>query len=236
MKFILHSANSRGHANHGWLESFHTFSFANYYDPNRMNFGVLRVLNDDRIAAGTGFGTHPHENMEIISIPLSGGLKHKDSMGNETVIQSGEIQVMSAGTGVQHSEMNNSSSEEARFLQIWIIPDKRNVTPRYDQINIPTHTNNEWNQVLSPNDNDDGVWIHQKAWFSIGDFNPGVQSTYQLNEPSNGVYIFVLDGELQVNENVLQTRDGMGVWETDKLLFNFTKATKVLLMEVPLVF
>ena len=236
MKFILHSANSRGHANHGWLESFHTFSFANYYDPNRMNFGVLRVLNDDRIAAGTGFGTHPHENMEIISIPLSGGLKHKDSMGNETVIQSGEIQVMSAGTGVQHSEMNNSSSEEARFLQIWIIPDKRNVTPRYDQIKIPAHTNNEWNQVLSPNDNDDGVWIHQKAWFSIGDFNTGVQSTYQLNEPSNGVYIFVLDGELQVNENVLQTRDGMGVWETDKLLFNFTKATKVLLMEVPLVF
>jgi redox-sensitive bicupin YhaK (pirin superfamily) len=235
MKSSLHKAESRGHANHGWLESYHSFSFASYYNPERMSFGVLRVLNDDRIAAGTGFGTHPHENMEIISIPLSGSLKHKDSMGNETLIKAGEIQVMSAGKGVQHSEMNGSSYEEARFLQIWIIPNERNVVPRYDQILIPTNTSNELVQVVSPNKNENGVWIHQNAWFHIGHFNEETTIDYHLRHPGNGVYIFVLEGAVLAAGNQLLRRDGLGLWDVDMVTIECSTSTHVLVMEVPLV-
>lgn len=234
MKSILHRAESRGHADHGWLESYHSFSFANYYNPERMSFGVLRVLNDDRIAAGTGFGTHPHENMEIISIPLSGSLKHKDGMGNKTIIKAGEIQVMSAGTGIQHSELNGSSSEEARFLQIWIIPNTRNVLPRYDQILIPENRLNSLVQVVSPNENDDGVWIHQNAWFHIGHFSIETGIDYRLRDSGNGVYIFVLEGTAVVAGNQLSRRDGLGIWNVDTLSITCSSSTYVLVMEVPM--
>ncbi|MGD9772447.1 MAG: pirin family protein, partial [Parabacteroides sp.] len=171
MKTVLHKAASRGHANHGWLESYHTFSFANYYNPQRIHFGALRVLNDDKVSAGMGFGKHPHDNMEIISIPLSGELEHKDSMGNVAVIKAGEVQVMSAGSGIYHSEFNKREDKEVRFLQIWVFSNKKNVTPRYDQISIKEIAkDNAFYQILSPNSDDQGVWIYQDAWFHLGKF------------------------------------------------------------------
>ena len=181
MKSVLHKANTRGHANHGWLDSHHSFSFANYYNPERMNFGVLRVLNDDIVAGGKGFGKHPHDNMEIISIPLEGDLEHKDSMGNTTTIKQGDVQVMSAGTGVFHSEYNKNSNQEVRFLQIWVFPDKKNVSPRYDQITLSNQNlKNQFYQILSPNSDDEGVWIHQNAWFHMGKLEAGFQSDYKF--------------------------------------------------------
>ena len=224
MKSVIHKANTRGHANHGWLNSYHSFSFANYYNPERMNFGVLRVLNDDQVSAGKGFGTHPHSNMEIISIPLSGDLEHKDSMGNTTVIKEGDIQVMSAGTGIQHSEFNKNLDQEVRFLQIWVIPNKQNVTPRYDQIPLKdVEIENEFYQILSPNENDKGVWIHQDAWFNIGDFKKETSTSYKLNNTNNGVYAFVLEGELSINGQNLEKRDGFGVWEESELKIETNK-------------
>ena len=180
---VLHKANSRGHANHGWLNSYHSFSFASYYEPDRMNFGLLRVLNDDTVAPGMGFGTHPHHNMEIISIPLSGDLEHKDSMGTQEVIREGDIQVMSAGTGIQHSEYNANKDREVKFLQIWIFPNQQGVTPRYDQISLDLEQQkNQLQQVLSPNPDDQGVWIHQNAWFHMGYLNAGTQLSYALKD------------------------------------------------------
>ena len=235
MKTIYHAAYSRGNANHGWLKSRHTFSFANYYNPERMGFGVLRVINDDFVIGGQGFGNHSHRDMEIISIPLAGKLAHGDSIGNEGVIETGEIQVMSAGTGITHSEMNGSREEAVRFLQIWVMPNKMNVAPRYQQVHMGTiMTPNEFNQVLSPNADDAGVWIHQDAWFSMGEFDKGVTQTYQLNNPNNGVYIFVISGKVVVNGNILATRDGLGVWDTKHFTMEVKEAAKVLLMEVPL--
>ena len=235
MKTIYHAADSRGNANHGWLKSRHTFSFANYYNPERMGFGVLRVINDDFVIGGQGFGNHSHRDMEIISIPLAGKLAHGDSIGNEGVIETGEIQVMSAGTGITHSEMNGSREEAVRFLQIWVMPNKMNVAPRYQQVHMGTiMTPNEFNQVLSPNADDAGVWIHQDAWFSMGEFDKGVTQTYQLNNPNNGVYIFVISGKVVVNGNILATRDGLGVWDTKHFTMEVKEAAKVLLMEVPL--
>jgi len=235
MKSVLHKANTRGHANHGWLDSHHTFSFANYNNPERMHFGVLRVLNDDVVAGGKGFGTHPHDNMEIVSIPLQGDLEHKDSMGNVTVIKQGDVQVMSAGTGVYHSEYNKNEKDEVRFLQIWMFPNKKNVTPRYDQIAIDTDkAQNKLQQILSPNTDDDGVWVHQNAWFHIGDLEEGCEETYNLKDKSNGVYAFVLEGEVNIAGQDLSTRDGFGIWDTDSITISATKNTKVLLMDVPM--
>ncbi len=235
MKTIYHAADSRGNANHGWLKSRHTFSFANYYNPERMGFGVLRVINDDFVIGGQGFGNHSHRDMEIISIPLSGKLAHGDSIGNEGVIETGEIQVMSAGTGITHSEMNGSREEAVRFLQIWVMPNEMSVAPRYQQVHMGTiMTPNEFNQVLSPNADDAGVWIHQDAWFSMGEFDEGVTQTYQLNNPNNGVYIFVISGKVVVGGNILATRDGLGVWDTKHFTMEVKEAAKVLLMEVPL--
>ncbi len=193
MKTVLHKANTRGQANHGWLKANHSFSFANYYNPERMNFGVLRVLNDDHIAAGMGFGTHPHDNMEIITIPLSGQVEHKDSMGNSGVISPGEVQVMSAGTGIQHSEFNKNKDADLKLLQIWIFPNKRQVTPRYDQLDISKAvTNNGFKQILSPSPDDAGVWIHQNAWFHMGEMNANETYNYQLKDSNNGVYAFLI--------------------------------------------
>ena len=235
MKTTYHAADSRGDANHGWLKSRHTFSFANYYNPERMGFGVLRVINDDFVIGGHGFGKHSHRDMEIISIPLSGRLAHGDSIDNEGVIETGEIQVMSAGTGITHSEMNGSEEEAVRFLQIWIIPNKMNVTPRYQQVDMNALMQpNEFSQVLSPNADDAGVWIHQNAWFSMGDFDKGVTQTYSLNNPSNGVYIFVISGQVIIEGNTLSTRDGLGIWDTNHFTMRVESAARVLVMEIPL--
>lgn len=235
MNTVLHKANTRGHANHGWLDSHHSFSFANYYNPERMNFGVLRVLNDDIVAAGRGFGTHPHDNMEIISIPLAGDLEHKDSMGTSAVIKEGDIQVMSAGTGIYHSEYNKNSDKEVRFLQIWVFPNKQNVTPRYDQITLKeVEEANKFYQVLSPNKDDQGVWVNQDAWFNLGKFEKGKGDTYKLNKKSNGVYAFVLEGEVTIGDQKLNKRDGFGVWNTDEIKLTADSDARVLLMEVPM--
>lgn len=235
MNTVVHKAETRGHANHGWLDSHHTFSFANYHNPQRMNFGVLRVLNDDRVLAGQGFGTHPHDNMEIISIPLEGDLEHKDSMGNVAVIKEGDVQVMSAGTGITHSEYNKNRDKEVKFLQIWLFPNQKNVTPRYDQISIrDIAVDNKFYQVLSPNKDDQGVWIHQDAWFHIGKFNAGKSDTYSLKKAGNGVYAFVLEGAIEINGEKLGKRDGMGVWDTSAITVNATEDARVLLIEVPM--
>lgn len=235
MKTVLHKAATRGHANHGWLDTHHTFSFANYYNPDRMNFGVLRVLNDDVVAPGRGFGTHPHDNMEIISIPLSGDLEHKDSMGNVAIIKQGDIQVMSAGTGIQHSEKNKNSDQEVRFLQIWMFPNQRNVQPRYDQITLESDKlNNQFHQILSPSPTDEGVWVHQNAWFHLGNFDSGVEQTYRMKDAENGVYVFVLEGNITVEGQQLEKRDGFGVWETETISIISDTEAKILLMEVPM--
>ncbi len=232
---ILHKADTRGNANHGWLQSFHTFSFANYHNPERMNFGVLRVLNDDTVSAGMGFGTHPHNDMEIISIPLEGDLEHQDSMGNKTVIQNGDIQIMSAGTGIRHSEYNKNKDEQVKFLQIWIIPNKRNVTPRYDQITLnPEERHNKLQQILSPNPEDAGVWIHQDAWFHLGKFDKDTATDYQFKKEGNGLYVFVLKGDISVNNQELNTRDGLGIWNTDTVSIKANSEAEFLLMEVPM--
>lgn len=235
-KTVLHKASSRGVANHGWLDSKHTFSFAEYHNPDRMNFGVLRVLNDDRVSPGMGFGTHPHDNMEIISIPLEGDLEHKDSMGNTTVIKHGDIQVMSAGTGVMHSEYNKNKDQEVKFLQIWVYPNKRNVSPRYDQISLDKSKGiNKFQQILSPNSDDEGVWINQDAWFNLGTFAEGVNTKYTINKEGNGVYAFILKGNATINNQALETRDGFGIWDTNELDITTTaNDTEILLMEVPM--
>ncbi|MCP4522415.1 MAG: pirin family protein [Cytophagales bacterium] len=235
MNTVLHKANTRGHANHGWLDARHSFSFANYHNPERMHFGVLRVLNDDRIAGGGGFPTHPHDNMEIITIPLSGALAHKDSMGNSAVIQEGEVQVMSAGTGIFHSEFNNDSQEDVRLFQIWMFPRERNVTPRYDQISIrDVEKENTFYQVLSPDPNDDGVWVHQDAWFNLGKFQPGKSDTYQIKKEGNGAYIMVIEGEVTIGEHKLTARDALGVWDLKDFTLTANTHAKVLVMDVPM--
>jgi len=235
MKTVVHKAETRGHANHGWLDSYHTFSFANYHDPERMHFGVLRVLNDDRVAPGQGFGTHPHENMEIISIPLEGDLEHKDSMGNVAVIKKGDVQVMSAGTGIYHSEYNKNSDREVKFLQIWVYPNKKGLDPRYDQISLEDiRKENDFYQILSPDKEDQGVWIHQQAWFHMGDFHRNLSTRYALKKEGNGVYAFVLEGEIEIEGQKLETRDGIGLWDTHEIQVSAQAASRVLLMEVPM--
>jgi redox-sensitive bicupin YhaK (pirin superfamily) len=236
MKTILHKAGTRGHADHGWLNSYHTFSFANYYDPTRVHFGALRVLNDDTVAPSMGFGSHPHDNMEIISIPLEGDLEHKDSMGTTAVIKHGDIQVMSAGTGIVHSEKNKNSDQPVKFLQIWVFPNKENVTPRYGQITLNVaDRKNKLQQVLSPTPTEGQVWIHQDAWFSLGSFDKGKSAEYKLNKAGNGVYAFVLNGDFTINGEKLNRRDGLGVSDTDKLdITADSDKAELLLMEVPM--
>ncbi|MBP6235047.1 MAG: pirin family protein [Saprospiraceae bacterium] len=232
---VLHKADTRGHANHGWLDSHHTFSFANYYNPDRMHFGVLRVLNDDVVSGGMGFGRHPHDNMEIISIPLEGDLEHQDSMGNTTVIRNGDIQVMSAGTGIQHSEKNKNQDKKVKFLQIWVFPNKRNVTPRYDQLTLKAEDrHNKLQQVLSPNVDDEGVWIHQDAWFHLGTLDKGNKQNYQIRKKGNGVYAFIISGEVTIAGQPLAARDGLGLWDIDQIDIVADSNTEILLMEVPM--
>lgn len=237
MKTVYHSAETRGNADHGWLKANYSFSFAQYYDPERMNFGALRVLNDDTISPGMGFGTHPHDNMEIITIPLKGDLEHKDSMGNVGAINEGEIQVMSAGTGVYHSEYNKNSDKPINLLQLWVMPKTRNVEPRYDQKSVrELKKNNSFYQVLSPNEDDDGMWIHQDAWFHLGDFDRVTETEYLTKKEGNGVYVFVIEGAIKVGDQQINKRDALGVWEVDKISFLAQPHSKVLLVEVPMSF
>jgi len=235
-KLIFHQSKTRGEANHGWLKSFHSFSFANYYNPERMNFGVLRVLNDDTVSGGMGFGKHPHDNMEIISIPLEGDLEHQDSMNNTTIIRKGDIQVMSAGTGVYHSEYNKNKDETVKFLQIWIFPNKKNVTPRYDQISLNIdERKNRLQQILSPNADDVGVWIHQDAWFHLGNFDKGQNVHYQMKKEGNGLYAFILKGSFVIDQQEMGLRDGLGITGTDKIDITAREDdAEILLMEVPM--
>lgn len=233
---VLHKADTRGKANHGWLNSHHSFSFANYYNPERMNFGVLRVLNDDVVSAGMGFGTHPHNNMEIISIPLEGDLEHKDSMGTSAVIKQGDIQVMSAGTGILHSEYNANKDREVKFLQIWVVPNEKGVAPRYDQITLNVEDRkNKLQQILSPDADDSGVWIHQNAWFNMTSMEAGKSLDYSLKDPqNNGVYAFVIEGDVSINGQKLERRDGFGLWDVENLEISANSNTEVLLMEIPM--
>ncbi len=235
MKTILHTADSRGFQNHGWLVANHSFSFANYYNPERVHFGVLRVLNDDFVAPGMGFGTHPHSNMEIITIPLSGELHHKDSMGNFGAIMKGEIQVMSAGAGIQHSEFNGSEEKPVTLLQIWVIPRENGVKPRYDQLKIADNAvDNEFQQIVSPNPEDAGVWIHQDAWFHIGNFTQDSSKKYEIKKSENGVYVFVISGSVKIGDTILNQRDALGITETESFDMEIFANSEVLLIEVPM--
>ena len=234
---IFHPAASRGKVDLGWLKSNHTFSFGNYYNPERMGFGALRVLNDDTVEGGEGFGEHPHDNMEIISIPLSGGLKHQDSMENVAVIMDGDIQVMSAGTGIFHEEHNEDEEADVQFLQIWVYPNALNVEPRYDQLTLnKAARHNKLQQILSPNPDDAGVWIYQNAWFNLGNFDKGLNIDYRLKAKGNGVYVFIINGSVEIDGQVLNTRDGFGIWDTAEFKINMLADTELLLMEVPMTF
>lgn len=236
MNTVLHRAETRGSANFGWLKANYTFSFANYYNPSRIHFGVLRVLNDDSIDANMGFPSHPHDNMEIITLPIKGAIAHKDSMGNITTIQQGDIQVMSAGSGIEHSEYNPSTTLTAEGLQIWIFPNKKNVTPRYQKWNYSSHLEpNKLLPILSPDELQTGVWIHQQAWFHIGKFEENSSEKYEIKQANNGVYAFVIEGSFIVNNIEINQRDGLGIWNTDNLDIISTSAdAKILLIEVPM--
>ena len=235
MKKIFHSASSRGAADHGWLQAKHSFSFANYYDSERVQFGALRVLNDDIIAPGMGFGTHPHDNMEIITIPLDGALEHKDSMDNIGVIETDEIQVMSAGSGVYHSEYNKNKDQSVSLLQIWVFPNKKNVTPRYDQKNIKDLKKvNSFYPIVTPNQKGPGMWIHQDAWFHLGEFDKETRINYKINKKGNGVYAFLIEGSVQIDGESLEKRDALGLWDTESFELLANPNSRILLIEVPL--
>jgi len=235
MRTIYHKSDTRGYADHGWLRSYHSFSFAGFHDPQKMGFGLLRVLNDDRVAGGMGFGTHPHDNMEIISIPLSGSLKHRDDMGNESVIKSNEVQIMSAGTGVKHSEFNHSATDEVNFLQLWIFPEKKDITPRYEQKYFgPEDRENKWQMVVAP-DNEEAIWINQQAYISRATIDEGKQLDYSLKSSNHGAYVFLLDGEASIEDQKLASRDALGVWDTEDFAIKADSGSDVLLVEVPIV-
>ncbi|MBX7226083.1 MAG: pirin family protein [Chitinophagales bacterium] len=237
MNKIVHKADARGFANHGWLKAAHSFSFANYYNPDKMGFGMLRVLNDDSIDGGEGFGMHPHKNMEIITIPLSGALEHKDSMGNSAVINQGDVQVMSAGTGIFHSEFNKNKDEPVKLLQIWVLPNQQNVTPRYQQLTLNVvDRKDKLQQIVSPDPQGEGVWIHQQAWFYLGDFSMDTQQQHTIKNEGNGVYLFVMEGSVKVNNEVLNRRDAIGLWNIHEAIdiVSLSSDTSILLMEVPM--
>lgn len=232
---VLHKANTRGNANHGWLNAHHSFSFGNWYNPDRIQFGTLRVLNDDTIAGGMGFGTHPHSNMEIITIPFEGDLAHKDSMGNSSTIKSGDIQVMSAGSGIQHSEFNPNASQQTKLFQIWLFPNKKDVTPRYQQITLDaSKQKNEFAQILSPNADDEGVWIHQDAWFFMADFEADFSKKYASKKSGNGVYLIVISGTITVDGQELNTRDAIGITNFETLEIKAISDAKFLVMDIPM--
>ncbi len=235
MKALFHPSDSRGLTDLGWLKSRHSFSFGDYHDAKRVGFGALRVLNDDWVAGGQGFGSHPHRDMEIISIPLQGDLEHKDSIGERAVIQEGEIQVMSAGTGITHSEYNPNPAQATKFLQLWIQPQARGVTPRYGQLNLQSlQTQNSFYQIVSPDSSDAGLWIHQKAWLHLGEFDTATLTEYNMKDPSHGLYVFQIQGSAVVHDHALTKGDGLALWDTETVCFSIFEKTKILLIEVPL--
>ncbi|MBL8995457.1 MAG: pirin family protein [Spirochaetia bacterium] len=232
---VIHRADTRGAADHGWLRSRHTFSFADYYEPERMSFGALRVLNDDRVAGGRGFGLHPHENMEIVSIPLKGALDHKDTTGREKVIRSGDVQIMSAGTGLMHSELNHSATEPVEFLQIWVLPQKRDIPPRYEQKTFsPDGRKNAWQVVVSPVENAASLWINQSSWFSLANPEKGTSLEVETHVTGNGLYLFVIEGEVVLEDETLSRRDAVGLTKTGKLTLKAGQDSELLLIEVPM--
>ncbi|MDF3820340.1 pirin family protein [Leptospira sp. 96542] len=234
MKSIFHPSSERGHASFGWLDSHHSFSFGNWYNPEKTNFGALRVLNDDIVEPSMGFGTHPHQNMEIVSIPLYGELAHKDSTGTNGVIRTGDVQIMSAGSGIQHSEFNHSTEKKVNFLQIWILPKVGNITPRYDQKTFSEAARvNRFQTVVSPVD-EDAIWINQDAYFSLATLEPGKELEYKVNSPNQGIYVFVISGKLEVEGNKLERRDAIGLWEKNEFKFQAEIKTEFLVIEVPL--
>ena len=236
MDKLIHKANTRGSADHGWLKVNHSFSFAQWYDPDKINFGALRVLNDDTIAGKGGFGTHPHDNMEIITIPLTGALAHKDSMGNEGTIEAGEIQVMSAGSGVMHSEVN-PTDVSTNLFQIWIFPNQKDVEPRYDQIKIDlSKMKNNFLQLVSPNKDDDGAWIHQNAFIHMAELEENNSLDYLLHDSANGIYTMVIEGDMNIADEELNKRDAIGIWNQEKVSFKAITKSKVMVLEVPMEF
>ena len=237
MKKILHPSSTRGEADYGWLQAKYSFSFANYFDPERIQFGLLRVLNDDTVAPAMGFGKHPHQNMEIVTIPQSGAIKHKDSMGNEGLVSAGEIQVMSAGKGVEHSEVNASPKEPLKLFQIWVFPEENNVAPRYDQKKIaPLLTPNQLNTVVKPKSEaqDEDLWVHQQAYFNLGEFTEETTTQYTLQKEGHGAYLLVIEGNATVDGENLGKRDALGVWDTKMFSISVSKGTRLLLIEVPM--
>jgi quercetin 2,3-dioxygenase len=235
MNTVLHRAETRGHANLGWLDSHHTFSFGQYYDPMRIHFGALRVLNDDIVEGGKGFGTHPHDNMEIISIPLYGDLEHRDSMNNSAVIKQNDVQIMSAGTGIYHSEYNKNPDKKVSFLQIWVFPKEKNIQPNYDQKTFkPEERVDRFQTVVSPEKGAEGVWINQDAWFYLGNLKKGFKTDHVLNQSGNGLYVFVIEGKAVVNGQALNKRDGFGVWNLETIAIEAAADSELLLMEVPM--
>jgi len=234
MKTILHKANTRGHASFGWLNSYHTFSFGHYYNPERIHFGALRVLNDDTVKGGMGFSKHPHDNMEIVSIPLSGDLHHKDTTGRDEIIRQHDVQIMSAGSGIAHSETNANHDKEVKFLQIWVFPKEKNIEPRYQQKSFkPEDRLNQVLTVVAPDD-EQAVWINQDAWFSLANLEAGVEKTYQIKRKENGVYAFVIAGQVTINGEQLDARDGLGIWEIDTINITANSNAEILLIDVPM--
>ena len=235
MNKIIHKADSRGYADHGWLQSFHSFSFANYQNPEKVRFGLLRVLNDDIVAPGMGFGTHPHDNMEIVTIPLKGELAHQDNTGNKEVIKAGEIQIMSAGSGLTHSEFNNSKKEFVNLFQIWVFPKEKNITPRYDQkIFDPEERKNKFQIVVSPDEKDGALWINQDAYFTLGNFDEGNSVKYEIKKKGNGVYIMITEGSAEIDGEVLSRRDAIGLSDLSSVEIKLLAKSELLLIEVPM--
>ena len=236
MKTILYKAGERGHVQHGWLNTYHSFSFGNYYNPNNTNFGALRVLNDDTFGGGMGFGTHPHSNMEIVTLPLSGALKHCDSTGTQGIISQNDVQIMSAGSGIQHSEMNANKNEAVQLLQIWVMPKLYNVTPRYEQKTFDIKSRKNKLQTVVAPDDEGAVQINQDAWFLLGDLTTGFTDTYSIKNKNNGAYFFVIEGKVEVAGTVLSKRDAVGIWETESIDIKATEKTELLIIDVPMNF
>jgi redox-sensitive bicupin YhaK (pirin superfamily) len=235
MKTILQKASERGAADHGWLKAKHYFSFASYHDPEKVHFGLLRVLNDDIVTGGAGFPTHPHDNMEIVTIPFTGALQHKDSTGGNGIIKSGDVQIMSAGTGVRHSEFNASPTEAVNLFQLWVFPKQRNITPRYDQRNFSIDDRiNKWQFVVSPNETDNGLWINQDARFALTKLEAGKELTYTNAFKGNGVYLVVINGSAKVGDIQLSKRDALGIYDTDSFTVTTNEDTELLAVEVPM--
>lgn len=234
MKTVVDKASSRGHFNHGWLKTYHTFSFANYYNPSRVHFGAVRVLNDDSIDPSMGFDTHPHKNMEVVSIPLQGYLKHGDSVENSETITPGDIQVMSTGKGIYHSEFNGSKTEQLELLQIWVLPKVENTEPKYSSYDIrPLLKKNELALIISP-DGETPAALKQDAWFSMGSFDAGKEFDYEIHQAGNGAYLFVIEGEIEIAGQHFSRRDGIGIWDTKEFKVKVNQETTLLLMDVPM--